>query len=691
MLSLMPVGLLGYLFVAQSQKDIAFADQELLGTQYLDVLALDLVAAGNQPLASDAEIKRVSALLDPALGTTDATAAYLAERNKQASGEYSPSFGSAALALVAKIADGSKLTLDPDLDSFYVMDLLTTKLPGGLDAGNQIVAALNASDGSAKQSIALAASVGAFESLVAGLQNSYRSAVTGNADGSVAASLKAPTTAYGEAAAAFAGLAHSLSDPQSTGEGSISALPGAHQLLAVAAGKVASTGIAELNHLLQARIDGLNSRLIQMLAAAAALVVITLAVSVVFTRSILGKIKRLETGIRAIADEQADAAIGDANDRDEISALARAVAYLRDRTVDRLAAADDLKSSEQRNAARIDQQAAAERETGLRAMADAASAQKAVVLQLSQSLSSLSEGNLACRLERAFPVELEGLREAFNRTLESLTGIVQNLTETSSGVRSATGEILAGANDLSERSTRQAAAVEQTSAAMEQLASTVKENAGRAETASKSAIGISNTVNETGSVMHEANDAMERIAAASSKISNIIGVIDDIAFQTNLLALNASVEAARAGDAGKGFAVVAVEVRRLAQSAGSASSEVKVLIENSVNEVSGGKQLVARVADKLAAMVENVRNNSDLIASIASSNNDQSDAIGEVLTAIREMDEMTQHNAALVEQTNAAIEQTEGQVSRLDEIVSVFTLAGKARGEAAVPARRRAS
>jgi methyl-accepting chemotaxis protein len=188
---------------------------------------------------------------------------------------------------------------------------------------------------------------------------------------------------------------------------------------------------------------------------------------------------------------------------------------------------------------------------------------------------------------------------------------------------------------------------------------------------------------------------MERITASSSKISNIIGMIDDIAFQTNLLALNASVEAARAGDAGKGFAVVAIEVRRLAQSAAGASAEVKALIEQSAGEVRGGSKFVAEAAQKLAAMLSAARSSNELMSGIARESQDQAASIGEVNAAIRQMDEMTQHNAALVEQTNASIEQTEAQASELDRIVDLFTVSRAkkdapvaAAGPAPAPAQR---
>jgi len=292
-------------------------------------------------------------------------------------------------------------------------------------------------------------------------------------------------------------------------------------------------------------------------------------------------------------------------------------------------------------------------------------------------LSALADADLTKRMSGDYAGALARLRDDTNAVGEKLTEVVTNLQETSRSLKTATGEILSGANDLSERTTKQAATIEETSATMEQLATTVLDNAKRAEEASVNAANVSRTAEEGGHVMNEANTAMERITTSSGKISNIIGLIDDIAFQTNLLALNASVEAARAGEAGKGFAVVAVEVRRLAQSAAEASAEVKVLIEQSGSEVAGGSRLVAEAAHKLEAMLDGARKNYELLQSIAEKSREQANSIDEVSAAVRVMDEMTQHNAALVEQTNAAIEQTEAQASQLDAIVASFTIAGR--------------
>jgi methyl-accepting chemotaxis protein len=292
-------------------------------------------------------------------------------------------------------------------------------------------------------------------------------------------------------------------------------------------------------------------------------------------------------------------------------------------------------------------------------------------------LASLAEADLTRRMHGSYQGEFARLKDNTNTVAEKLTDVVTRLRGTSQSLRTATGEILSGANDLSERTTKQAATIEETSAAMEQLSQTVIQNAERAGSASDNAQAVTVAAEDGGAVMIRANDAMERITESSGKISNIIGMIDDIAFQTNLLALNASVEAARAGEAGKGFAVVAVEVRRLAQSAAEASRDVKVLIEQSATEVTAGSRLVAEAATKLQLMLEAVRRNRSLLDDIAQQSREQASSIEEVNTAVRQMDEMTQHNAALVEQTNAAIEQTETQAVELDSIVAVFTVGGE--------------
>ena len=301
------------------------------------------------------------------------------------------------------------------------------------------------------------------------------------------------------------------------------------------------------------------------------------------------------------------------------------------------------------------------------------------IADVGQVLTALANTDLTRRMTGDYSGAFAKLKADANGVADTLTDIIGRLKGTSGTLKTATGEILAGANDLSERTTRQAAAIEETSATMEQLASTVLNSATKAQAASVQAKSVSRAAEDSGAVMGQATEAMDRITASSSKISNIIGLIDDIAFQTNLLALNASVEAARAGDAGKGFAVVAVEVRRLAQSAASASADVKILIEQSANEVKGGSRLVSDAATKLHSMLDDIRENTAALESISQESLEQASAIREVNVAMQQMDEMTQHNAALVEETNAAIEQTEAQANELDNIIDVFATADMPR------------
>ncbi len=404
-------------------------------------------------------------------------------------------------------------------------------------------------------------------------------------------------------------------------------------------------------------------------------VVVALASLVAFfvIRSIVNPLIGLQGVIGEIASENTDVEVIGEGRRDEIGLMAKAVKVLKESVIERKALR--VKQAEQQRQLDAErQEVEAERQRHADEVQAAADAQAHAIDILGAALEKLADGHLNTHITEQFAGQLDKVREAFNRTVEQFSEIVVRLRSTSRGVKTATGEILSGANDLSERTTKQAATIEETSAAMEQLAHTVMENAKRAGTASDQAKQASHTAEEGGEVMHQANEAMERISASSAKISNIIGMIDEIAFQTNLLALNASVEAARAGEAGKGFAVVAIEVRRLAQSSAEASSDVKALIEQSAIEVSGGTKLVASATEKLSSMLEAVRVNASQMEEIARDSREQASSIEEVNVAVRQMDEMTQHNAALVEETNAAIEQTESQASELDRIVEIFTL-----------------
>ncbi len=431
----------------------------------------------------------------------------------------------------------------------------------------------------------------------------------------------------------------------------------------------------------QASADLMTSLIVTFASALIASVLVALAV----IRSIKRPLNRLERVMGEVARDDFAVEVPFVARRDELGKMARAVQVFKDMGLDRVRLGSEAEQG-RRDVERNRQAADAERQRNESEKARAAAAQSHAVSALGAGLHRLADGDLTTRIDTPFEGALDELRTVFNQTIDRFAEVVGRLRHTSTSLKTATGEILSGTNDLAERTSRQAAAIAETSAGIAELSHTVDQNALRADNARQMAQQVSQTALSTGEVMERSNDAMERISSSSSKISNIIGLIDDIAFQTNLLALNASVEAARAGDAGKGFAVVAVEVRRLAQSAAAASSEVKVLIEQSAVEVSAGSKLVAEAGDKLASMLTGVKASAEVISEISRATREQANALGEVSTAIRQMDEMTQHNAALVEETNAAIEQTEAQARELDDIASAFLLQ-----EAARPARRRAA
>ncbi|QBP77243.1 methyl-accepting chemotaxis protein [Herbaspirillum huttiense] len=297
---------------------------------------------------------------------------------------------------------------------------------------------------------------------------------------------------------------------------------------------------------------------------------------------------------------------------------------------------------------------------------------------------AVAAGDLTQQIDVHSQDETGQLMQALRQMNDNLQGIVGQVRLSTDTIATASSEIAHGNLDLSSRTEQQAGALEETASAMEQLTSTVRHNADSAQQAKELAHSASEVAVRGGEVVRQVVDTMSSINQSSSKIVDIISVIDGIAFQTNILALNAAVEAARAGEQGRGFAVVASEVRSLAQRSAAAAKEIKVLIDDSVTRVGTGSALVAQAGQTIDEVVRSVQRVSEVVTDISAAGQEQSQGIEEVNNAITQMDETTQQNAALVEQAAAAAQSMQEQAARLSEAVSVFRLGGTA--VAGVPA-----
>jgi len=286
----------------------------------------------------------------------------------------------------------------------------------------------------------------------------------------------------------------------------------------------------------------------------------------------------------------------------------------------------------------------------------------------------VAAGDLAAKIaaqNRDETGQLMGALQTMNEGLRQVVGEVRNGTDS---IATASTEIATGNLDLSHRTEQQATALEETASALEELTSTVKQNTDNARQANELAMAASGVAVRGGSVVGQVVETMQAIDEASNRIVEIISVIDGIAFQTNILALNAAVEAARAGEQGRGFAVVASEVRSLAQRSASAAKEIKQLIDDSVSKVGAGTSLVRQAGATMSEVVESVKRVTDVVSEISAASNEQSVGIDEINRAVAQMDEVTQQNAALVEQAAAAAQSMQEQAARLASTVSVFKL-----------------
>jgi methyl-accepting chemotaxis protein len=403
-----------------------------------------------------------------------------------------------------------------------------------------------------------------------------------------------------------------------------------------------------------------------MLGVTLATSIIALTAFFLFAKSLGNAIGRLTSTMARLAAGDLNTTVEGESRPDETGAMARAVQVFKDNALKTKEL--ERQADEQRNMTEEQRRQNAE-DARIRAeqMAEATNG-------LATGLQHLSSGNLTFQLDRPFAADFESLRADFNATVSQLRGTLGSVAQATSSIDSGSREVSQSADDLSKRTEQQAASLEETAAALDQITVNVSNSSKRAEEARTVAIQANESARQSGAVVADAVQAMGRIEESSGQISNIIGVIDDIAFQTNLLALNAGVEAARAGEAGKGFAVVAQEVRELAQRSASAAQEIKDLIGKSSIEVSTGVKLVRDTGEALRAIEAHIVTINQHMDSIATSSREQSVGLSEVNTAVNQMDQVTQQNAAMVEEANAAGATLATEAGRLRELISQFQL-----------------
>ena len=444
------------------------------------------------------------------------------------------------------------------------------------------------------------------------------------------------------------------------------AIDGGGERLAATLGTLAGEGSA----LLEARVNDAqhaSEDSIQYQIGIGLLGMITLLGMIVYHGNMLRR------GIFAVRDSMQRILSGDlgmavaATERgDEIGEMARSAEAFRHAAVEKQA----LERSGEETRERIETE-----RHGREAIAREDERQVRVAVEaLGRGLNRLSEGDLTIALIEPFRADLEQLRMDFNNTVERLRTVMAEVKDNTGSIQSNSGQMRSAADDLARRTEQQAASLEETSAALEEIMTTVRTATGRAEEAGQMIDATKASAVESERIVSDAMAAMARIEGASSEIGKIINVIDEIAFQTNLLALNAGVEAARAGEAGKGFAVVAQEVRELAQRAAGAAKDIKSLITRSSDEVKTGSRLVQATGEALGRIGGDVLRMHEHMASIVTAAREQTSGLQEINVAVNQMDQVTQQNAAMVEETNAASHTLAQDAENLTRLVGQFQI-----------------
>ncbi|XUY29273.1 methyl-accepting chemotaxis protein [Agrobacterium sp. rho-8.1] len=417
-----------------------------------------------------------------------------------------------------------------------------------------------------------------------------------------------------------------------------------------------------------------NTAIAALAIGGATAALVALSMGILLSKAIGKPVVSMTSAMVQLANGNTEITVPAIGRKDEIGAMANTVEIFRSNAVANL---------------RLEREAQSQRDISERQRIQSAEQDRIRSEEMAQATSGLGEGlrhlaggNLTFQLLKPFAPDFEMLRNDFNTAVSQLADTLRAVSEATGGLDNGSREVSSSAENLSKRTERQAASLEETAAALDQITVNVSNSSKRADEARRIALQANESATDSGRVVSNAVDAMQRIEQSSGQISNIIGVIDEIAFQTNLLALNAGVEAARAGEAGKGFAVVAQEVRELAQRSAKAAQEIKDLIRNSSIEVQDGVKLVSETGTALKTIESYVAVINEHMRSIASSAKEQSLGLSEVNTAVNQMDQVTQQNAAMVEEMSAAGVTLASESGRLRQSVMQFQLteSGKTTG-----------